>query len=111
MVTKRLLFGSVAALVLSASALPGPPTGHPKPDRPNPDRPEPAAPASPEKAAPAQLPLPLLTLRGHTGAVWCVQYSPDGTRLATASNDRTAAIWDAATGKKLLTLRGHSEAV
>ena len=34
-------------------------------------------------------------------------YSPDGKRLATASDDHTAKVWDAATGQELLTLRGH----
>jgi len=58
----------------------------------------------------------LFTLRGHaigvggegfvTG-VTGVAYSPDGTRIATASDDGTARVWDAADGKALLTLRGH----
>ena len=46
----------------------------------------------------------LLTLRGHEGAVWSICFSPDGKRLATASNDKTAKIWDAANGQELLTL-------
>jgi WD40 repeat protein len=37
-----------------------------------------------------------------------VEFSPDGSRLVTASYDRTAKIWDAATGEELLTLRGHT---
>ena len=40
----------------------------------------------------------------HTDIVEDVTYSPDGTRLATASDDGTAKIWDAATGRQLLTL-------
>jgi WD40 repeat protein len=36
-----------------------------------------------------------------------VTYSPDGTRIATASDDKTAQIWDATTGWHLTTLRGH----
>jgi WD40 repeat protein len=51
----------------------------------------------------------LLTLRGHTAAVTCVGYSPDGTRLATGSADTTAALWDVALGRRLLTLKGHAE--
>jgi WD40 repeat protein len=37
----------------------------------------------------------LLTLQGHTGPVYSVCFSPDGTRLATASEDQTAKVWDA----------------
>ena len=44
------------------------------------------------------------TLTGHTGAVKGVAFSPDGTLLATASNDSTARIWDAATGTTRATL-------
>jgi hypothetical protein len=51
----------------------------------------------------------LLTLEGHTDAVWSVAFSPDGQRIVTGSEDRTARVWDAATGKPvLLPLRGHS---
>jgi WD40 repeat protein len=47
----------------------------------------------------------------HSGTVWGVCFSPDGTRLATASEDRTAKVWDARTGQELLTLKGHTGAV
>jgi WD40 repeat protein len=40
-----------------------------------------------------------------------VAYSPDGKRLATASEDKTARVWDAKSGEELLTLRGHSNFV
>jgi WD40 repeat protein/serine/threonine protein kinase len=53
----------------------------------------------------------LLTLRGHSDAVHGVAYSPDGTRLASASADGTVKVWDAITGQELLTLRGHTGAV
>jgi WD40 repeat protein len=34
-------------------------------------------------------------------------YSLDGTRIVTASRDRTARVWDARTGVQLATLFGH----
>jgi WD40 repeat protein len=37
-----------------------------------------------------------------------VDYSPDGTRLATAGTDGIAKVWDAATGEELLALAGHT---
>ncbi|HVA45958.1 MAG TPA: protein kinase [Pirellulales bacterium] len=51
---------------------------------------------------------PLLSLSGHQGIVACVAYSADRKRLASASHDGTAKIWDADTGSELQTLRGHS---
>ena len=38
-------------------------------------------------------------------------YSPDGTRIVTASEDKTARIWDARTGAQLVVLPGHGNAV
>jgi WD40 repeat protein/serine/threonine protein kinase len=43
-----------------------------------------------------------------TGEVAGVAFSPDGTRIATGSGDRTARLWDARTGKQLLVLTGHT---
>ena len=53
----------------------------------------------------------LLTLKGHTGAVMSASFSPDGSRIVTGSDDRTAKVWDARTGAELLTLKGHTDAV
>jgi len=50
----------------------------------------------------------LLTLKGTTNSVKVIAFSPDGKRLATANADETANVWDAESGKELLTLRGHS---
>ncbi len=38
----------------------------------------------------------LTVLYGHKGPVWSVAWSSDGHRLATASEDHTARVWDAA---------------
>ncbi len=48
----------------------------------------------------------LRTLDGHAGAVVnSVAFSPDGTRLASAANEGTIRIWDAATGQEICTLK------
>jgi WD40 repeat protein/transcriptional regulator with XRE-family HTH domain len=49
-----------------------------------------------------------LTLRGHEAVVWSAVFSLGDTRIATASADGTAKIWDAATGKELLSVEGSS---
>jgi WD40 repeat protein len=41
---------------------------------------------------------PLVTLLGHTGGINGIAFSPDGTRLVTASSDLSARTWDAKTG-------------
>ncbi|MEH2314304.1 MAG: ribosome assembly protein 4, partial [Nostoc sp.] len=46
-----------------------------------------------------------------SSSVYSVVFSPDGQRLASASSDKTIKLWDAATGKPLQTLSGHSSAV
>jgi WD40 repeat protein/predicted Ser/Thr protein kinase len=53
----------------------------------------------------------LLTLRGHTGGIHGLAFSPDGTRLASSSLDGTLKVWDVTTGQVLHTLKGHSSEV
>lgn len=52
-----------------------------------------------------------MTLRGHTGDVYQVAFSPDEGRLASASQDCTVRVWDTKNGKSLATLSGHSDEV
>ena len=51
----------------------------------------------------------LLTLKGHSAPVYSAAFSPDGSRVVTASGDKTAKVWDANSGAQLLTLKGHTE--
>jgi WD40 repeat protein len=62
---------------------------------------------------------PRLTVTGHSAEVMNMAFSPEcvsppeasaercGRYFATASLDATAKLWDAATGKEILTLSGH----
>lgn len=48
---------------------------------------------------------PVRTLLGHIGPVYFVDFSPDDSRLVSASADGTARVWDAKTGNPVLTLK------
>ncbi len=47
-------------------------------------------------------------LKGHTKAVYGLAFSPDGTRLASASHDMTVRIWDIETQSELHAMTGHT---
>jgi WD40 repeat protein len=55
----------------------------------------------------------LFTLTGHEGHIWALAFSPAerGSRLASASGDDTAKVWDLDTKQMILDLRGHTEDV
>lgn len=53
--------------------------------------------------------LQAVQIKGIEGAdINGVEFSPDGKRIVTASDDGTARVWDSATGVLRLTLRGHT---
>lgn len=60
-----------------------------------------------EGAAPRRL----RQLHGHEGLVLSAVYSPDGKRIVTASQDGTAQLWSAGTGKPTAEPLGHRDAV
>ena len=40
--------------------------------------------------------------------MWSVSFSPDGTKFASGSDDKTVKLWDVTSGECLKTLEGHS---
>ena len=38
-------------------------------------------------------------------------FSPDGKWVVTASRDRTARVWEATSGRQMVTLQGHTDEV
>ena len=51
---------------------------------------------------------PMAILRGHTDFIWNVAFSNDGTKLASASDDKTVRVWDVTAGKALQVIPGHA---
>lgn len=47
----------------------------------------------------------------HAREIKAVAFSPDGTKVATASSDYTVKIWDLGNGHELLTYEGHRDVV
>ena len=46
-------------------------------------------------------------LAGHTDTVYGLDFSPDGTRLASGAIDDTVRVWDVAARKQVHEIRGH----
>ncbi|MBH8564879.1 caspase family protein [Nostoc sp. CENA67] len=47
-------------------------------------------------------------LEGHSTLVYSVAFSPDSKTIASASWDKTVKLWNAATGKEIITLKEHT---
>ncbi len=77
------------------------------------EAPAPVPEPPPEEAPEAPEPLAVLErkLKGHTDWVRSVAVSPDGTWVASGSDDKTVKIWDLETGECRATLEGHQDQV
>ncbi|MFC9859937.1 MULTISPECIES: WD40 repeat domain-containing serine/threonine protein kinase [unclassified Streptomyces] len=101
---RTVLFGGIGAAATAAVAVPayllwpdpGPARRTDSKSRPSP---------SPTR----DLTQPALQLEGHTDEISCLAFSPDGTTVATGSNDRTVRLWDAAAGRLITTYEGHTD--
>ncbi|KAJ2919842.1 hypothetical protein MD484_g626, partial [Candolleomyces efflorescens] len=52
---------------------------------------------------------PFLDIPAHQDNVKCVTFSPDGSRIISASDDETVRLWDAATGEPINDIRFHCD--
>lgn len=50
-------------------------------------------------------------LTGHTLSVNTIALSPDGSTLASGSDDKTIRLWNGVTGQPIATLSGHTQAI
>ncbi|MBB4710203.1 WD40 repeat protein [Streptomyces luteogriseus] len=53
----------------------------------------------------------IATLKGHTGQVTSLAFSPDGATLTTGASDATVRLWDVRGRRPVATLTGHSGTV
>jgi WD40 repeat protein/tRNA A-37 threonylcarbamoyl transferase component Bud32 len=48
---------------------------------------------------------------GHTDSIENLAFTPDGKRLVTVSQDKTARVWDVASGRETVRFTGHTEPI
>jgi WD domain, G-beta repeat len=53
----------------------------------------------------------LLTSEGHSSSIRSVVFSPDGSQVASGSEDSTVRVWDMQTGQCVHTFEGHLDGV
>ncbi|HBT75633.1 MAG TPA: hypothetical protein DEB39_01630 [Planctomycetaceae bacterium] len=53
----------------------------------------------------------LREIKAHEMENGCAKFSPDGSFVATASQDTTASIWNTTTGKEIRRFRGHTDTI
>lgn len=91
----------------------------PRPDPTTPPAPDPTTqpPTQPPPPAPTPTPRPLIpsgrlytVYRGHASVVFAVAWSPDGQHIASGGGDKTAQVWNATDGGRILSLL-HTAAV
>ncbi len=85
---RRFSWAGLFLLVAACSTWPSPPS------------------AMPTASVPAQA-ATITAYHGHTSTIFAVAWSPDSTRIASGGNDNTIQVWNATTGKRLVTYTGH----
>ncbi|KAI0076774.1 WD40 repeat-like protein [Panus rudis PR-1116 ss-1] len=50
----------------------------------------------------------LTSLKGHENLIWKAEFSHDGSRVVTGSDDNSTRVWDATTGDQLVIIRKHT---
>ena len=53
----------------------------------------------------------MLQMNGHTSQICCIVHCPELSMVITGSRDKTARVWNMATGKCVHVLNGHTEYV